>query len=360
MKVLIFLLAVASMCGVGESFAPQTASMASSIYKSTRNGYVCAKMSACESQQAAAPSRRDVIFSTAFTAASAASLSVGLPLVAAADEVASLEEITVVASGDAKKLFNEGRALEGQGNMAAAQRLYAKVTKVSPRFVYGWSNLGNTQVALADLTEADSSYTTSIDLCRAKNKEMEQFGIRRCDDLYILLLNRGSLRLNNGDPKGALRDLEESDLLVGRPDALVLQNRARARELNGLYFGADKDYTVAISMTSNEVSPFWLRAAMVKFQLGDVKDAFNLMKRVDNRFPGAPEVKAAMSVMLASQGDTDAARQKYLEIPDRQRLRFVDKSYLEGVIAWPPAMREQLGQISAASGDSNKSAGGGV
>ena len=34
---------------------------------------------------------------------------------------------------DARKLFNEGRALESQGNMFAAQRLYAKVTKVAPR-----------------------------------------------------------------------------------------------------------------------------------------------------------------------------------------------------------------------------------
>ena len=31
------------------------------------------------------------------------------------------------------QLFGEARALESQGNMAAAQRLYAKVTKISPR-----------------------------------------------------------------------------------------------------------------------------------------------------------------------------------------------------------------------------------
>ena len=40
-------------------------------------------------------------------------------------------------NADAKKLFNEGRALEQQGNMAAAQRLYDRVTKISPRFIYG-------------------------------------------------------------------------------------------------------------------------------------------------------------------------------------------------------------------------------
>ena len=269
---------------------------------------------------------------------------------------ASLPEIQVAATGDAKKLFNEGRALEAQGNILAAQRLYAKVTKISPRFVFGWSNLGNTQVALGTLGEAEGSYSTAIDLCREKNKETEQFGARRCDDLYLLLLNRGSLRLNNGDPKGALKDLEESDSLRGRPDALILQNRARARELNGYYSAADKDYSVAISMTSNEVAPFWLRAALVRFELGENKDAFNLLRRVENRFPEAPEVRAAYSAMLATQGDMAGAQQKLLEIPDKARLRFVDKTYLDKVVSWPPAMKEALAKVTSAVGDDKRAA----
>jgi hypothetical protein len=48
-----------------------------------------------------------------------------------AEDVVS--EVEVAVSGDAKTIFNQGRALESQGNMAAAQRLYAKVTKISPR-----------------------------------------------------------------------------------------------------------------------------------------------------------------------------------------------------------------------------------
>lgn len=64
---------------------------------------------------------------------------------AAGTAAAAATPVEVAVSGDAKKLFNEGRALESQGNMAAAQRLYARVTKISPRFIYGWSNLGNTE-----------------------------------------------------------------------------------------------------------------------------------------------------------------------------------------------------------------------
>ena len=270
-----------------------------------------------------------------------------------AEDTVSLPRVQVTATGDAKKLFNEGRALEMQGNMAAAQRLYSKVTNISPRFIYGWSNLGNTQVALGILGPADESYSTAIDLCQESVKEAtgNTIGVRKCDDLYVLLLNRGCLRLNNGRIKDALSDLQQANTLRGRPDALVLQNLARAKELNGYYSSSDRDYTVAISMTANEVNPFWLRSAMVKYQLGDVQGGLDLLKRVENRFPEAPEVRAAYAVFLASKGDPVAAQQKFLEIPNRQREKYVDKNYVTNVISWPPAMREALSKITTAVGD---------
>jgi tetratricopeptide (TPR) repeat protein len=88
-------------------------------------------------------------------------------------------------------------------------------------------------------------------------------------------------------PKEALADLQQADLLRAQPDAIVLQNLARAKEVNGLYSQADRDYNVAISMTANEVNPFWLRSALVKFQLGDIQGGFDILKRVENRFPDA-------------------------------------------------------------------------
>jgi tetratricopeptide (TPR) repeat protein len=260
--------------------------------------------------------------------------------------------VLVSLSGDAKKLFNEGRALESQGNIAAAQRLYAKVTQMAPRFVYGWSNLGNTQTAFGNLDAAEASYTTAVDLCLANLATTESIiGIPRCSDLYVLLLNRGSLRLNNGRPQDALQDLRQSEQLRGRPDAIVLQNLARALEINGLYSQADRDYTTAISMTSNEVSPFWLRSALVKYQLGDVKGGFDLLKRVAQRFPEAPEVRAAYAVFLSATGDATAAQQKFLELPDRQRLKYTDTTYLTQTISWPPTMIQQLKTITTAVGD---------
>lgn len=272
------------------------------------------------------------------------------PSSAMADEEG--QEVVVQVSGDAKKLFNEGRAYESQGNMLAAQRVYNKVTLISPRFVYGWSNLGNTQTALGDLDAADASYTKAIDLCEESIRQAEvSGGGRKCGDMYVLLLNRGSIRLNNGMVQESLQDLARSDSLRGRPDAIVLQNLARAKELNGMYSSADRDYATAISMTSNEVNPFWLRAALVKYQLGDVKGAYDIFQRVENRFPEAPEVRAAYAVLLAARGDQIAGQRKFLEIPDRQRLKYSDETYVQKVIAWPPAMREGLYKIRQAVGD---------
>ena len=232
--------------------------------------------------------------------------------------------------------------------MEAAQRLYAKVTKISPRFIYGWSNLGNTHVALGFLDPAEEAYTTAINLCQESLKETESaFGVRKCDDLYILLLNRGSLRLNNNRVKDALSDLSRASTLRGKPDGVIAQNLARAKELNGLYASADRDYSLAISMTSNEVNPFWLRSALVKLQIGDVKGGFDLLKRVDNRFPEAPEVRAAYATFLAISGDQIAAQRKYLEIPDIQRLKYIDEDYLKNKIAWPPAAIEGLTMVTS-------------
>eukprot|EP00584_Thalassiosira_punctigera_P000173 CAMPEP_0172535910 /NCGR_PEP_ID=MMETSP1067-20121228/7735_1 /TAXON_ID=265564 ORGANISM="Thalassiosira punctigera, Strain Tpunct2005C2" /NCGR_SAMPLE_ID=MMETSP1067 /ASSEMBLY_ACC=CAM_ASM_000444 /LENGTH=388 /DNA_ID=CAMNT_0013320875 /DNA_START=78 /DNA_END=1244 /DNA_ORIENTATION=- len=265
---------------------------------------------------------------------------------------AALPEVQAAATGDAKKLFNEGKALEAQGNILAAQRLYLKVTKIAPRFIYGWSNLGNTLVAQGQLGEADESYSKAIYLCEENLKQTEgSFGSKRCDDLYVILLNRGSVRLNNDMPKEALSDLQKSNTIRARPDAVILQNLARAQELNSFFTQSDTSYTTAISMTANEVNPFWLRSSLVKYQLGDLKGAMDLLKRVENRFPEAPEVRAAYAVLLWGKGDEDAARKKFLEIPDRQRGKYAEEGFLKKVVAWPPKAITTIGELAKAVGD---------
>ena len=256
-------------------------------------------------------------------------------------------------NSDTQKLFGQARALESQGNMGAAQRLYLKVTDMAPDFVYGWSNLGNTQIALGDLANAEGSYAKAIELCSTIE----------CPDAYLLYLNRGALRINNDNLANGLTDLQQAAALKIRPDAILLQNLARAEELNGLYKQADKDYSGAIQMTARDVAPFWLRSALVKVQLGETGGAWDLFQRVNNRFPEAPEVRAAYAVLLwrkvnpkaredEEEDAEDRARQIFLSIPDRARLKYSDREYLMKTIGWPPVMRETVLQIAKAVGDS--------
>ena len=113
-----------------------------------------------------------------------------------------------------------------------------------------------------------------------------------------------------------------------------------------MYGPADRDYDVSISMTSNEVAPFWLRAAMVKFQLGDTLGAMDLVRRVEVKFPEAPEVRAAVAAMLWKKGDQGGAKRKFLEIPNAQRLNFGNDDYLTKTVSWPPSMIDNIKAVS--------------
>ena len=100
---------------------------------------------------------------------------------------------------------------------------------------YGWSNLGNTQIALGDLANAEGSYAKAIELC---------FTIE-CPDAYLLYLNRGALRKKKAIPR-MVSPISNKRRYSIRPDAILLQNLARADELNGWYKQADIDYSGAI------------------------------------------------------------------------------------------------------------------
>jgi hypothetical protein len=50
------------------------------------------------------------------------------------------------------------------------------------------------------------------------------------------------------------------------------------------------------------------------------------------------------------------ARQVFLEIPDRARLKFSDPSYLRDAIGWPPSMVETLRKLTVAVGDDARAA----
>jgi len=56
-------------------------------------------------------------------------------------------------------------------------------------------------------------------------------------------------------------------------------------------------------------------------------------------------------VLLLGKGDEDSARKKFLEIPDRQRVKYADSNYLNTVVAWPPVMQTGINYLAKAVGD---------
>eukprot|EP00588_Corethron_pennatum_P008388 CAMPEP_0194289572 /NCGR_PEP_ID=MMETSP0169-20130528/39328_1 /TAXON_ID=218684 /ORGANISM="Corethron pennatum, Strain L29A3" /LENGTH=367 /DNA_ID=CAMNT_0039036887 /DNA_START=67 /DNA_END=1170 /DNA_ORIENTATION=- len=304
------------------------------------------------------PDRRGFLFSFAAAASVPVSVSAedGSVITAPEPVITAPVDVTVgevyIEDAELRKLFGEATVKESQGNVMAAQRLYLKVTKLVPKFVFGWSNLANTQVVSGDFEKAEASYTTAINLCRSNLASIpeDSFGKRKCDGMYLIMLNRGALRLNDGrtDVSEALSDLRAAERLRGRPDFVILQNLARAEEISGLYGAADRNYATAISMTSNEVVPFWLRAGMVKMELGDQIGAFDLVRRVEVKFPEAPEVNAAIAALLAAKGDMDGAKRKWQGMYPAQQELFKTDEYLTKKMSWPPVMRKNLALVSGA------------
>lgn len=70
-----------------------------------------------------------------------------------------------------------------------------------------------------------------------------------------------------------------------------------------------------------------------------------------DRFPEAPEVKAAYATFLAAKGDQIGAQRKFLEIPDRQREKFSQNDYMTKVVSWPPKAMDTIYKVAAAVGD---------
>lgn len=299
----------------------------------------------------------------------AVSVNTGADTISDTNDLNSLRSnypIEIVPSNkDVQKLFNEGRIYETQGNINAAYRIYNKIVQLQPNFVYGHSNLGNAQTIVGDLKGAEQSYTTAINLCNEFDVQQEQrrlennnnkqfFGERQrgCTDLYVLYLNRGCIRLNTlGQAKNALSDLQQANALRARPDSILLQNLARAQELNSEYDNANSNYDIAIQMTANEVSPFWIRSVLTKYQLNDIQGGFNLLKRINNRFPDVTEVKAAYATFLYKQNDTIGSKQLFLTIPNKQRLNYSNIQYLQQTVQWPPKMIDTVLLLAKEVGD---------
>lgn len=239
-------------------------------------------------------------------------------------------------SSPSSSSYNEAINLSSRGNHLASRRLLSKITADEPSFVGAHALLGNDLTALGDLDSALDEYTTTINLCEAA-------GSGKCKDLWLDYVNRGAVLNNLNSPERALSDLNEAARLRARPELTILSNRARAKENQGDFIGADADYTIAMGL-NGEVAPFWLRAALAKFEVGECIG--ETLSRVEGRFPDAPEVVVLRAILQAEKLGDEKGKEKFGKLPESQKRLFSDEKYVKEKIGWGPKSAEAAGRLA--------------
>ena len=121
----------------------------------------------------------------------------------------------LVVDGEISRIFLKARQCESDGDYKIAQQFYEQVVEAEPDFIYAWSNLGNVLTAEGNLRDAVLCYKKALSLNPPS------------DTKAIILLNKASIEVTEGDNNAALRDIEIAERLRG-PDQSILTNKAVA------------------------------------------------------------------------------------------------------------------------------------
>lgn len=92
-------------------------------------------------------------------------------------------------------------------------QFYEQVIEAEPDFIYAWSNLGNVLTAEGNLPDAILCYKKALSLNPPK------------DTKAIILLNKASIEMSEGDNVNSLRDIEIAEKLIG-PEQTIMTNKA--------------------------------------------------------------------------------------------------------------------------------------
>jgi tetratricopeptide (TPR) repeat protein len=121
----------------------------------------------------------------------------------------------LVVDGEASRIFLKAQQCENDGDFKFAQQFYEQVIEAEPDFVYAWSNLGNVLTAEGNLHDALLCYKKALSLSPPKQSSA------------IILLNKASIEVSEGDNTAALRDMEIAESFIG-PQPSILTNKAVA------------------------------------------------------------------------------------------------------------------------------------
>ena len=109
------------------------------------------------------------------------------------------------------------------------------------------------------------------------------------------------------------------------------------------------DFQYTTKLTPNPITslaPFWLRAALAKFEIKEYIGSGETLSRVEGRFPDAPEVVVLRAILQAEKLGDEKGKEKFGKLPESQKRLFSDEKYVKEKIGWGPKSAEAAGRLA--------------
>lgn len=211
-----------------------------------------------------------------------------------------------------------------EGDFATAEQRWSELLELAPDMPALWSNRGNARVSQNKLEAALSDYDRAIQLAP------------QSADLY---LNRGTALEGLGRWQAAIDDYNYV-LELNPEDAAAYNNRGNAEAGAGDWTLALADYGQAVALAADYA---FARAnySLTLYQLDRQSEALQEMRKLVRKYPKFPDMRAALSAGLWSQGRRGEAESHWAAAIGLDS-RYQDLDWVRDVRRWPPAMVSAL------------------
>lgn len=227
--------------------------------------------------------------------------------------------------GELLKLYTRGLRLQQPGeDLKEAQKVFEELVQVEPKFIYGWTNLGNVLTSLGDLDDAILCYNKAISLKPPGNA------------LAVIALNRASIFMSTGKVEQALKDMDAAER-IGGTSASILTNKAVALSYLGDWPGSAAMFERVINTAERNALPWWLRYSQTLLETNRIAEALPYYQRTLNRFPEETECKAFGVALYQALGSPNEARKYWTSMREEEKKEYSQSSeYLRKQLHWGP------------------------
>ncbi|ERN40305.1 tetratricopeptide TPR_11 repeat-containing protein [Rubidibacter lacunae KORDI 51-2] len=218
------------------------------------------------------------------------------------------------------ELAQDAFAAAESGDFTRSERLWSELIEVFPTNPAVWSNRGNVRVSQNKLDAAIADFNESI---------------RLDPDAPDPYLNRGIAYEGQGRWEDAIADYNHV-LALTPNDPMAYNNRGNAQAGLQRWDDALADYQKAADIAPNFAFAR-ANAALIYYQVGDEEKAEREMRNLVRKYPMFPDMRAALSAVLWTQGKQGEAESNWVAAMGIDK-RYRDIDWVERVRRWPPGM----------------------